>query len=220
LPRGWRRGASDCGSPTALVASTGLPEPDALIGHVGTHIESYARGERIAGWPRLAGPWDPWVVRQVMATVDGIELQPEEFNSPHKVSYYYHDATGAQLAELQSRLEAAGQAVRIVYSSCRDLDVLPAGLDKGAAAAFLAQHWGVPRERVIVCGDTANDLSMFEQGFRGIVVGNALAELRSLRSPDVYHARGHFAAGVAEGLRHWFERVPQSPRVATRGLSG
>ena len=88
----------------------------------------------------------------------------------------------------------------------RDLDVLPAGVDKGTAAVFLAKHWGVPRERVIVCGDTANDLSMFEQGFCGIVVGNALPELRALRSPRVYHARGRFAAGVEEGLRYWFER--------------
>ena len=100
-------------------------------------------------------------------------------------------------------LEAAGQGVQLVYSSDRDLDVLPAGIDKGAATARLAQHWQVPPQRVIVCGDTGNDRSMFEQGFRGIVVGNALPELQSLDSPDIYHATGSCAAGVAEGLRHW-----------------
>lgn len=95
--------------------------------------------------------------------------------------------------------------MRIVYSSERDLDVLPAGIDKGTATAFLANSWDVPRDRVIVCGDTANDLSMFEQGFLGVVVGNALPELKSLDSPRVFHASEPFAAGVVEGLRHWLQ---------------
>ena len=60
---------------------------------------------------------------------------------------------------------------------------------------------------VTLIRDTGNDLSMFEQGFLGIVVGNALPELAELDSPRVFHAREHFAAGVGEGLRHWFQRV-------------
>lgn len=194
-------------SQRASIAATPLPEPDALIGNVGTQVERFAPREPLADWPTLAGPWNAEVVRQVLSEFDDLQLQPEQFLSPHKVSYFVHDAHGSQLADWQSRLEVAGQAVRIVYSSNRDLDVLPAGIDKGAAASFLAACWKMPRDRVIVCGDTANDLSMFEQGFLGVVVGNALPELRELDSPRVYHAEGHFATGIKEGLRHWFERV-------------
>lgn len=194
------------------IAETGLPEPDALVGNVGTRIELYAQPEPLPGWPRLRGPWDASVVRHTLSGAEGLELQPEEFLSPFKISYYFHDASQSQLSELQARLEEAGQSVRIVYSSNRDLDVLPAGIDKGAAAAYLAETWNVSRDRVIVCGDTANDLSMFQQGFLGVVVGNALPELRSLDSPRVYLAEGHFAAGVMEGLQHWFKRA-QSGRL-------
>ena len=85
------------------------------------------------------------------------------------------------------------------------LDVLPKGVNKGSAAAFLASHWSLPRERVLVSGDTGNDLAMFAQGFRGIVVANAHAVLKRLDAPTVYHARRGHAAGVLEGLRHWLE---------------
>ena len=85
--------------------------------------------------------------------------------------------------------------------------MLPAGIDKGTATAYLAACWNMPSDQVIVCGDTGNDLSMFEHGFLGVVVGNALPELTALASPRVFQAKQHFAAGVCEGLRHWFQCV-------------
>ena len=45
---------------------------------------------------------------------------------------------------------------------------------------------------------------MFEHAERGIVVGNARAELRDRVNPQAaYLARAHYAAGILEGLRHW-----------------
>jgi sucrose-6F-phosphate phosphohydrolase len=197
------------------IAQTPLPDPDALIGNVGTQIETFDSATPLKGWPTLSGDWDPDVVRQVLGGIQGFEPQPHSYQSPHKVSYFAYEASEAQLADWQSQLEAAGLRVRIVYSSQRDLDVLPAGIDKGAATKFLAEAWNVPPDRVIVCGDTGNDLSMFEQGFLGIVVGNALPELAALDSPRVYHARENFAAGVSEGLRFWFQRVEDGKLART-----
>ncbi len=54
-----------------------------------------------------------------------------------------------------------------------------------------------------MCGDSGNDLSMFARGFRGVVVGNAQQELKSMTHPDIYHSDRSFAAGVMEGLEHW-----------------
>lgn len=34
---------------------------------------------------------------------------------------------------------------------------------------------------VIVCGDSGNDLGMFESGFKGIIVGNAQDELKDFQ---------------------------------------
>ncbi len=200
------------------IEKSALPEPDALIGGVGTQIEKFASGEPLEGWPEFQGFWDSRIVRAVLANESRLQLQPEKFLSEYKVSYFAEDATSDELADWQSRLEAAGLYVRHVYSSQRDLDFLPAGCDKGSAAAFLANAWGFPLDHVIACGDTANDLALFEQGFLGIVVGNALEELKTLDSSRVYHANEHFAAGVQEGIQHWLDRAEQL--LAADGSSG
>lgn len=193
------------------VAKTLLPKPDALIGNVGTQVESFDTSTPLGDWPVLSGAWDQNVVRQVFQEIEGVALQPAGFQSQHKVSYFAYDASEAQIGAWQAQLEAAGLNVKIVYSSQRDLDILPTGIDKGTATAHLADAWKVPLDRVIVCGDTGNDIAMFEQGFLGIVVGNALPELKSLNSPRIFQASDHFAAGVGEGLRHWFENSESAP---------
>ena len=185
------------------VETTGLPEPDALIGGVGTQIELYSTRQRLEDWPRLQGNWDLQVIRETLSACDELELQPEEFLADHKISYFAYCAADEELAKWNSLLEKAGQGVQLVYSSKRDLDFLPAGINKGAATARLAEYWQIPADRVFVCGDTGNDISMFEQNFQGIVVGNALPELKALKSPRIYHAQGNYAAGVEEGIRHW-----------------
>ncbi len=191
------------------VETTLLPEPDALIGGVGTQIEFFADRQMLADWPRLQGDWDPHMIRDSLASCDAMELQPDVFLAEHKISYFAHGATEKDLAHWKSLLEKAGQAVQLVYSSQRDLDFLPAGINKGTATARLREYWNIPEEHVIVCGDSGNDRSMFEQGFRGIVVGNALPELKELCSPMIYHAKGQFAAGVEEGIRHWTNATPR-----------
>jgi mannosylfructose-6-phosphate phosphatase len=180
-----------------------LPTPDAVICGVGTEIFDVAAGTTIDEWPRLRGGWDAEIVAKICLAEGKLQPQPQRFTSQHKVSFYGYDLDEAFFDRLSQRLFAAGQSVSIVYSSRRDLDVLPAGVDKGAAAAFLARRWGIDRARVVVAGDSGNDLAMFGQGFCGIVVGNAQPELRSCREQGVYHAVGHFAAGVIEGLQHW-----------------
>ena len=61
-------------------------------------------------------------------------------------------------------------------------------------------------DEMLVAGDTGNDRSMFDlPDVRGIVVGNALPELRAIGegNPRVFNARRTHAAGVLEGLVHW-----------------
>ncbi len=185
------------------IRATRLPEPDALIGGVGTEVFECAQQRQIATWPPASNRWNPVVVKRVCAAIGELTPQPDEFISFHKISYFGWDLDDDFLTTLRRQLSEAGQDVDVVYSSSRDLDVLPAGVDKGAAAAFLARHWNIPPQRVIVAGDSGNDAAMFRAGFRGIVVANALPELLALDGPHVYHARREFAAGVVEGLRYW-----------------
>jgi mannosylfructose-6-phosphate phosphatase len=191
-------------SVVALVGSTTLPEPAAVIGAVGTEIRAYPDGRRFEAWPRCLGPWDPAGIQAVLAGFGELESQPPEFQTELKLSYYGQDLECRFLVELRRQLAKAGHCAEIIYSSHRDLDVLPAGVNKGAAAE-LACRWQLRPAEVAVSGNTGNDASMFLRGFRGIVVDNAHPELKAIRSPDVYHSRQSHAAGVVEGLEYWQE---------------
>lgn len=190
------------------IDESNLPAPDAIIGGVGTEIFDVSADRRLPLWPPAPFGWNPHIVRTICESHHALTPQPEDFVSYYKVSYYGRDLDCAFLERLRRRLAQAGQQVSIVYSSSRDLDVVPRDVHKGTAAAFLAQHWRISAQRVIVAGDSGNDARIFERGFRGIVVGNALPELRSLKGPYVYHATAEFAAGVMEGVSHWLEAEP------------
>ncbi|MCI0361486.1 MAG: HAD family hydrolase, partial [Planctomycetaceae bacterium] len=169
----------------ASVAATDLPEPDAIIGGVGTEIRCFRTGRELVDWPAvlptLAPPhWDAAAVRRSLAEFPRLTLQPDEFQAGRKVSYFLMDATADELTAIDALLRHFHLACEIVYSSREHLDVLPRGINKGTAARQLADAWRIGADSVIVCGDTANDLALFQQGFRGVVVANAHDELKQL----------------------------------------
>jgi mannosylfructose-6-phosphate phosphatase len=193
----------------ASVVTTSLPPPDAVIGGVGTEVRCYRTGRDLVDWTAVlttAGPphWDAAAVRGALAGQARLELQPEVFQSARKVSYFLLDATADDLQGIDALLRHHGLACELVYSSAEHLDVLPLGINKGTAVRRLAAEWGIDAESIVVCGDTGNDLAMFQQGFRGVVVANARDELKRLVGQErVYLAESTHAAGVLEGVLHW-----------------
>lgn len=153
----------------------------------------------------IARGWDRDAVDAVARAVDGVVLQDAVWQSPLKCSYYVEREAPAVMTQIQRRLDRAGQPARIIYSSNRFLDVIPAGAGKGLALAYLADRLGVDRRDVVTAGDSGNDEDMMqaELGFRSIIVGNAEAKLLALCGQHIYHARAPYAAGIIEGLRRW-----------------
>ncbi|QGJ71692.1 Mannosylfructose-phosphate phosphatase [Planctomycetales bacterium 10988] len=188
------------------VLTTGLPDPDWIIGGVGTQMVEYSTEEKNSAWSDRFEKWDAKIIAELFAPIEALVRQPEEFQSPFKVSYYGYDLPEDFIEDLRDKIKGAGLEAKVVYSSNRDLDILPAQADKGKATAFLAESLGVPADRVIVCGDSGNDLAMFQQGFCGIAVANAHPELKRLPAELVYQAETPFAGGVLEGVRHWLHR--------------
>ena len=187
------------------IRSTALPEPRAILGFVGTDIHAYPSGRLIEAWHRKINKnWDAGKVKEILLSHVELELQPAEFQSDFKVSYYMPDAAAVDIQNMREEMQRNSIEAEVIYSSNRDLDFLPIRANKGKASAFLASEWGITHDRVLVCGDTGNDMALFEQGFRGVVVGNAQPELRSLAGPNVYHAKGLYAGGVLEGIGHWW----------------
>jgi sucrose-6F-phosphate phosphohydrolase len=187
-----------------LISRTDLPRPSAVIGGVGTQIRGFPAGDRLLDWPRVETPhWDAESVSETMASFLDAERQPEEFQSPYKASYFLGEASARQLDRIRESLRDQGLACELIFSSGKYLDILPQGVNKGSAVRALARHWAIDERNVIVCGDTANDLAMFQLGVRGVIVANAHDELKELSRDGFYLARASHAAGVLEGLAYW-----------------
>lgn len=192
----------------------GLPQADALIAQVGTEIylPPFKPGMApLAAWEaRLKQVFSR---RQALAFVHGVEgatLQPEMYNTALKVSVYLDQAPDPDAAAetVRRRIAAAGMTAtyRVVWSSGRDLDIIPAAAGKAKAITYLLHYLELDAEKVVVAGDSGNDLSMMRAFPRGIVVANAQPELQRLREEareGLFFARAGYAGGVAQGLRHF-----------------
>jgi sucrose-6F-phosphate phosphohydrolase len=189
-----------------LLKQSDLPEPDFLICGVGTLIYDYRKKELIKRFAEtLNTGWDLEKVRSYMLSLEDAEEQPPKYQNKFKSSWYIQDAPPGRLQEIENSLLQMGLAINVVYSSSRDLDVLPRYANKGNGLAWLADQLGIKTSQVLVAGDTGNDSSMFTiQGVRGIVVENAQPELfLATMEVPTYTAGRPFADGVLDGLLHY-----------------
>jgi len=191
----------------SLIDEKILPVPDYLICGVGTLIYDYGRKRELKSFQNiLEEGWDREKVNEVMAELfPAAQLQPDYYQTGYKSSWYLMDADEDDIQRLDTALEEAGLTVNIVYSSNRDLDVLPKFANKGNSLSWLLKHLDIPREECLAAGDTGNDSAMIlKSRMRGMVVGNAQPELmEAVIGHNVYHAQEVFADGVLEALRHF-----------------
>lgn len=189
----------------AFTAEEGLPPADILIGGVGTMLHSDIHPHLEAQYTSLIGEgFDVDLIEAELVMMERLTRQPAQYQHDYKSSWYLHDATVEEILELEQMLASSGHRTRVVYSSDRDLDVIPEIADKGQALAWLCRTLGISLDEVVVAGDTGNDRAMFElESVRGILPGNALPELASLAQAKtgMITTKGIAARGVIEGLQ-------------------
>jgi sucrose-6F-phosphate phosphohydrolase len=205
-----------------LVAQGRLLAPDYYIGGVGTRIFDVRAGKVIDAFSaHISDGWNRTRVDEITRATAGIQPQPAEFQEDFKSSWYLDNAAPEVLRDLEQRLSAAGHEAAIVYSSSRDLDVLPRRATKGGALQWLAYHLRIPLEQVLVAGDTANDGTMFRlPGVKGIIVENALPELLEVTvDRPFYSSRRVMADGVLDGLLHYgvIDKLPSAQETPQPG---
>jgi sucrose-6F-phosphate phosphohydrolase len=193
-----------------LLEEKQLLSPDALVLSVGTEIYLDGSDTPDLSWQQLLSPG--WNREQALSTAKQFrELvrQPESEQRPFKVSFFLAKDTAARvIPQLEAELGKFKLNVKIIYSSGIDLDIVPRSSDKGQAMQFLRQRWEFAAERTVVCGDSGNDIALFAVGNeRGIIVGNALPELRQWHNenpaPYRYLAQKFYAGGIIEGLKYF-----------------
>lgn len=190
-----------------FVPEEGLPQPDYFIGGVGTML-SGGSAELGIGYGKVLGSgFDRDRIAEALQKVATVTLQPERYQHAHKSSWYLHDATEAQIREIEQHFGENGLDVKLIYSSHRDLDVLPRVADKGEALRWLCDKLDIGLDEVVVAGDTGNDASMFRlPGVRGVMPSNAREELTMLAkgNPAIHRTGKPEADGIIEGLRALF----------------
>ncbi|WP_231596094.1 glucosylglycerol-phosphate synthase [Sphingobacterium endophyticum] len=176
-----------------------VPTPHFIIADVGaticdgstlTTIDSIQH-EIESNWPS---------VYELQEAFSGIpSLVYQRVPQQRRCSYYYDLST--DLAKVREIAEKRG--CDVVTSMDKYLDILPKGVNKGSTLKKLVSHLGVPVNRVLVAGDTLNDLSLFQTGFQGVVVGESeIALLEATESlSNVYQARHAGAGGIVESMK-------------------
>lgn len=193
--------------PQALggLSEWGVPLPDVIVASVGTEVYWGSDLVRDAGWRQhISQGWDRGAVAEALAGIPGLEPQPADCQGELKVSFYIDANPAAAAAAARHRLRSRLLRARLVASQGRFLDVLPMRASKRLATRFLARRSGVPLARVLVAGDSGNDLDMLAGETYGVVVGNHKPELLALRGrPRVHFAAGCYADGILDGIRRW-----------------
>lgn len=185
-----------------LIATPGMPRPDWIVGDVGTTVvdgRDFRPVVEIDG--EIARIWNGAGdrVRALLAGEPGLRLQDTPFR--HRVSYDYDPAVLSP--DVVGRVEAEG--FDCLLSAERFLDVLPRGVAKGPTLLRLVEWLDLPADRVLVAGDTLNDLSLFQTRLKGVAVGNSEPKLlNAIAEFDwVHRSAAPGAAGIADALRHF-----------------
>lgn len=196
-----------------LLADPSLPQPDFIVCDVGAtvvdgnslHAIQPLQSDIAARWPgdqRVAEVFEPFDALQRQATPQ--ERRCSYFCTAEAITPPMHDAAHTLGCEL-------------LYSADLYLDVLPQGVSKGSTLVGLVEHLGLDPDDVLVAGDTLNDLSMFEQGFKGVCVGESEPALidRTQNLARVLHATEPGCGGILEALSH-FDFFSKQDLVAMR----
>jgi Cof subfamily protein (haloacid dehalogenase superfamily) len=67
----------------------------------------------------------------------------------------------------------------VTYFADDNIEIMPAGVNKGKALAFVAEKLGIDMKNVMALGDNDNDKEMILEAGLGVAMGNAADELKS-----------------------------------------
>ncbi len=97
---------------------------------------------------------------------------------PDKVLYV---AAPEEIPDIAGSLNAHfGTSADIVQSHRNFIEVVPKGVNKGQALAWLAAREGVSPDAVLAIGDQQNDVAMLTWAGNGVAMGNAVDEVKDV----------------------------------------
>jgi HAD superfamily hydrolase (TIGR01484 family) len=210
-----------------------LPQPDFVLGDVGSSIYQLGPGQEWQRWPgwedEIARDWNGLThedLRKMLLHLPALRLQEETKQNDFKLSYYL--PLQIDRAELSSQIEqcfeSTGARLRLVWSedemaSVGLLDVLPVSASKYHAIETLMRNQGFSDTDTVFCGDSGNDIEVLASAIPAVLVANSQLDVRALadrlsreagHTDRLYLAQGNFmglngnySAGILEGIAHY-----------------
>lgn len=190
-----------------LLDDSSLPNPDYIIGDVGATILKRNQGAFVPVMSlqsEIAGKWPGReAILNELGSIAGLQLQ--EVPQERRCSFYYENPE--TLTEIENIGKALG--LTVLYSAGKYLDFLPMDVSKGNSLRRLLKSEGLSEARVLVAGDTLNDLSLMQTGYKGVVVNNgepALKEAVASHSA-IFLAKQTGPSGILEAMHfHGFNK--------------
>ncbi|HLR38453.1 MAG TPA: glucosylglycerol-phosphate synthase [Chitinophagaceae bacterium] len=180
-----------------------IPNPDYVICDVGATILNGRTLKKVQ--PLQAQIGQKWPgnleVMNALKQVSGLKYQ--KVPQQRRRSYYYEE--GTDIDKVKALVTPLG--CEVLLSKGQYLDILPQGINKGYSIKQLVSLMEIDPNQVLVAGDTMNDFSLFETGYKGVVVGAAEDKLSeaTMEMEHVYHAEGRGAGGISEAMGYFHE---------------
>lgn len=186
-----------------LIKEENLPLPDLLISDVGTKIWHMPDWEEDREWrKRTEMDWYPTEILQVASQF--LELRPQSLPDDRRVSFTIENKPN-MVRNFENFLVKEKLPHHLVYSSNRDLDVLPSSAGKGLALDYVVNHLVATGVQLLVAGDSGNDIDMLTRGWPSVIVGNAQPELKQIPdSPTLFRAERNCAGGIYDAFHHFY----------------
>lgn len=185
-----------------LIYEESLPTPDFLITDIGTVIYAGPQFEEDEDWKkRMSKEWHPDRILKTAENIPGLSCQ--DLPNKRRVSFYSEGPRPAKA--LKKALLKSGIPHNFIFSSNRDVDILPKGGGKGEALKFLIKKYADKETNVLVAGDSGNDLDMLQAGYPAVIVSNAGPDLAVLEGNDkLFRANYPYAEGILEAWQHFY----------------
>lgn len=123
---------------------------------------------------------------------------PEDLPLSRLVKFFLWNIGAEQEAALKEIYGATGE-LSLVTSEHLAFDVMAAGISKGAALQFLANHYDFDLAKTAVFGDNYNDISMLQIAGYSVAMGNAESPVKAAAK---YVTRSNDEDGIAYAIEH------------------
>ena len=193
-------------SAVEVIKKNKIPMPDFFITSVGSVIYYNYKDELIysTGWDaHISHLWQRDKIVNLLLKVNFLQYQEKENQKKYKICYYTQNDP-KNIQKVRELLIDNKIKCNLIFSHGQFLDILPYRASKGKAIRYLAYRWNIPFEKILVAGDSGNDMEMLKGDLLGVVVANYSPELEDLKgSRRIYFSDKKFAAGIKDGIRHY-----------------